>query len=206
MTFPLTKTSFGTYQRYLSALVGNNAYEAPSLSFDLLATEQLTAANTGTYTFTGLVDSYAADYTHLQVRMLCRGNNPNNNLGSSFVNFNNVTTGSSYNWHTIHGDGSSASVSTNNSQSEIKFGSWYTKVNDTAGRYGSAIMTIYNAFSTSLYKTVSSTTVGISTGGTEVGLQFGLWQNTNAIDQIELDDGTNSWAAGTRFSLYGWKA
>lgn len=198
--FPLTSTSLLDYSRYLSLLSGNKAY-SPS-SFDLLETISLSGTQSSV-TFSNL-SSYSTQYAHLQLRIVSRSD-----YGQYYddpaIRFNGVT--SNYWFHGIGGTGSSIfPIGSGGATSYMD--AYFGSVGGTApgNIFGSVIVDIPNAFSTTQYKTVRAIG-GRHTTGSEnrIGLTSGLFQSTDAINSITVLPVFSSFVSGSRFSLYGRK-
>lgn len=162
-------------------------------SYDLLETEILTSTQ-ASVTFSSLGD-YSADYQHLQIRMVCGANSGS---GSTFVNvaFNSVG-GTSYAWHRLQGNGSSASSfgTSNQADAEIE----RIGINN----FGAIIADIFDPF-----ESTKNTTMRALGGyaGERVSLNSVLFNDSSALTNIELDSGAGSFIIGSRFSLYGLRA
>jgi len=204
--FPLSSSSFGDYQRYLSMLAGNSAYVAPApLAFDLLETEILTSS-ASSVSFENLVSTYGSDYQHLQLRIVGRDDNTaNTNLAQSTI-IPNSYSGSSMTTHWLEGSASSISSDNNLSASQFRIKQSVVKNASTSGLFGVAIVDILDAFSTSKYTTFRAFAGGIA-GEKSVVLASGLWPSMDALDTLDvglLTPGT-SYLSGSRFSIYGLK-
>jgi hypothetical protein len=200
--FPLSSSSFGDYQRYLSMLAGNSAYVPPPLSaFDLLETEILTGSQ-ATVTFSGLNSTYGADYQHLQIRITARSTR--NDTDSLFYMQFNGDTGSNYSMHNLRGTGSSLGSSwlSPSYPSGIIVYSGLSGATQTAGSFGANIIDILDPFNSS-----KNTTTRILNGQAgsfnRISLESGAWLNTNSLTSITFDDVFGNFAQHGRFSLYG---
>lgn len=164
-------------------------------SFDLLETQVLTSS-AASVTFSSL-STYAADYQHLQIRMLTRSSQSVAASGSTGIRFNSVGSGQ-YSSHILKGTGSSVLSEAFTSQdymfSYLTYGS-----SATANAFGPWVIDILDPFETSKNTTIRS--IG---GLPEIRLMSGAWINTSAVTSIEIDmrDG-HSFVTGSRFSLYG---
>lgn len=196
-----SRSLFGARTTYSSMLVGNTAY-SPS-SFDLLETVTLSGTQSSV-TFSSL-SSYASTYTHLQLRIVSRSD-----YGQYYddpaIRFNGVTSG--YWFHGLGGTGSSV-FPINSGEAVSYMDAYFGSVGGSspANVFGSVIVDIPNAFSTTQYKTIRSLG-GRHTTGSEnrVALTSGLFQSTDAISSITILPVFASFVSGSRFSLYGIKA
>ena len=168
-------------------------------AYDLLETQVLTSS-AASVTFTGL-DTLAAGYSHLQLRIVARNDVAFNNTYSTYLNFNS-DTGSNYAIHYLDGDGSSVISSSGTSLGFVSIGESVAGDTNTAGIYGAAVIDILDFSSSSKNKTVRALT-GALGNETNVGLYSGLWMDTSAITSITVDSANGDYIAGTRISLYG---
>lgn len=168
-------------------------------SFDLLETQVL-SSSAASVTFSGL-SAYAADYKHLQIRMVARADNSavSNNAIMQF----NGDTGANYARHALYGSGGSVGSFGLASQN------WFTIAtgaasSQTANAFGAGVIDILDPFET----TKNTTARGLSGNPTDIiSLFSGFWNNTAAVTSITLDQqGAANWVTGSRFSIYGWKA
>ena len=160
---------------------------APSGAYDSIATAVGTGSS-GTITFS----SIPSTYTHLQIRLIA-------NTGAS-ANINvryNSDTGSNYAYHQLVGDGSSASAAAVSS-STVQYGGY-----STSSDYGVAVIDILDYANTNKYKTLRSLHGSDANGAGLVLLRSGLWQNTNAINTINLISTSGNFTTGSSFALYG---
>lgn len=193
--FPLTQTAFGDYQRYLSLLAGNTAYEPPALSdYDLLETEILTST-VYEFIFDGLNTAYSADYQHLQIRATI-GRPGNSDAATGFIQ---VQSGQDMGYsHRLNGNGSSV-TSAANADGRFLYGG-----NGESYQFTGLILDALDAFETTKNPTFRIF-AGIA-GNTEpfVQLRSMYRNNTFAVDDIEFNSAAG-FSAGSRFSLYGLK-
>lgn len=198
--FPLSSSSFGDYQRYLSMLAGNDAF-SPS-AYDLLETEIL-ASSAGEITLSSL-DAFADTYQHLQIRMTGRSTRAATN--SEFYLRFNGDTGSNYSQYYMRGSGSateSANLQTS-AANGVRVYQSLTGSTFNSNTFGASVIDINDPFETTKF-----TTTKIMTGFTgsvldRVLLEAGLWMDTDALTSITLDEYYgDSFAVGTRVSLYG---
>lgn len=153
--------------------------------YDLLETEIL-ASSASSVTFTGL-GSYS-NYKHLQIRFAGNHTFLTTNLRLRL----NSDTGSNYAFHSLNGDGSSVSVFGFSSQSVI----FPYPVSPTTT---SAVIDILDFDSSSKNTTLR----GLIGSDSYMQLFSGLWNNTNAVTDIEVFVASGAFTAGSRFSLYG---
>ena len=170
-------------------------------SFYLLETTTL-ATSASSITFSGL-DSYAADYKHLQIRMVVRSTN-SSSYGAIAVRFNG-DSGNNYSRHNLYGDGSSVTSTANTSVDRI-LSFAIASDNDTSGKFDALVGDIYDFSSSSKNSTIRAAHQGTQTATETVRLVSGAWYDTNAITSINiLENSANNFVAGTRVSLIGIK-
>ena len=165
-------------------------------SYDLLSTTILTSSQ-ASVTFSNL-NNFAADYQHLQIRVVAQTNRstfPDDNI---LIRFNS-DTGSNYSEHSLRGTGSSVISGANTSTTGINCRG--IGATGGGGNFGAAVIDILDAFETTKYPTTRSFS-GYSSQ--PVCLESGSWRNTAAITTIALTPVVGSLlTTGSRFSLYG---
>ena len=166
-------------------------------AFDLLETQVLTSS-AASVTFS----SIPQDYKHLQIRMAVRSTGTGN--PRVLTQFNS-DSGTNYAYHNLFGTGSTV-YSENNSSNDGWNYYFVPNSSQTAGIFGAAVYDILD------YSSVSKNTTTRVFGGAanagvnyDIGLHSFLWNNTAAITSILLSGDGQSFATGTRFSLYGIK-
>lgn len=105
----------------------------------------------------------------------------------------NGDTGSNYSHTALYGDGTTAGSGRSSSQAQMYLGDYTT----TQSTYQIHIMNYAN---TTTYKTVLSRT---SITNSALALIGGLWRSTAAITSVVVYVGSNNFATGSTFSLYG---
>jgi hypothetical protein len=117
----------------------------------------------------------------------------------------NGDTNTNYSGTILTGNGSTATSIrfTNNTSGYITY---YGATTTTLGN-SVFIVNFMNYSNTTTYKTLLARSNNASTG---VDLTVNMWRNTAAITSIQigpnLQQGTNTWSAGSTFTLYGIKA
>jgi hypothetical protein len=173
-------------------------------SFESIATATTTAAQASV-----VFSSIPSTYTHLQLRwnaQVTAGFSNNNGIGMRF----NSDNSSTYAYHTLSGDGTTASAGAVINSTIIS----RDIVPSTASTniFGVGIVDILDYQSTSKNKTVraiagydqNGVAVGGGTANGLIYLYSGLWQNTAAITSITITP-QYTWGANSTFSLYGIK-
>lgn len=179
-----------------SSAASNSVTPATPSSFESIST--ITLGSTGGVSFT----SIPSTYKHLQLRCSLIGND------ASLITVRyNGDTGSNYARHWIFGDGTNIGL---NGEQNMSY--WRGGVTPTSGTtttiFTPIIIDILDYASTSKYKTGRSF-MGFDLNGAwgqGAYLLSGLWVNSSAINQIDLNIQTgNGFIAGSVFSLYGIK-
>ena len=113
-----------------------------------------------------------------------------------YVQFNG-DTGNNYSTTSLSGDGSSATSHRFTSRGDINL-AYTASPNSTAP--DTNILQIMNYSNTTTYKTALSR-AGRANAGTDATV--GLWRNTAAITSLVIGIGSDSFATGSTFTLYG---
>jgi len=168
-------------------------------SYDLLATEILTSAQTS-ITFSDLNSTYGSDYDHLQIRYTARTGRgaASDNL---IVRFNGVST-ASYSHHRLYADGSPLAAYSG-SNATFMYGDATVGSTATTNSFSSGVIDILDPF-----KTTKNTTIrvlcGMASTDKSIELVSGAYYSTDAITSVEvLSDSATNLADKCRFSLYG---
>ncbi len=174
-------------------------------SYESIATVTVGSGGSANISFT----SIPSTYKHLQVRFLAQDTRAGYYIGDMNMRFNSSSTG--YAFHILTGNGSIAFADQGTNYAEIYIGSGSIGTT-TGGTFGAGVIDILDYTSTSKYKT-TRTLVGNDhngTGGTgslggRITFTSGLWQNTNAINEITIYGGNGNLAQYSHFALYGVK-
>lgn len=185
---------------YSSLLAGNQQFLGNRGAFDSIATTTVGAGGAASVTFS----SIPSTYTHLQVRFIGRDNR---SLFRDFVGLNlNNDTGNNYAYHTLSGDGSSASASNATSFSEIQLFAVSSANANNANGFGTAIIDILDYTNTSKNTTVKALGGYNDNGQGVIAFQSGLWMNTSAVSTVTITPGVGtSFSQNTQIALYGIK-
>lgn len=170
-------------------------------SYESIATFSL-ASNTASVTFSSIPSTYAS----LQLRYSGRSTTTGTGVGDNlYINLNS-DTGSNYTYHQILGDGSTASATGGTAQTRLNVQNALPRNSVTSSVFGVGIFDLHDYASTTKNKT-SRMFYGTDVNGTEgkVYLSSGLWISTSAVNSITLAPQSNSFLAGSVFSLYGIK-
>ena len=172
-------------------------------SFDLLETQVL-ASSAASVTFSSL-DTLAAGYQHLQIRMMTR-TTENRDFAGNLVRFNS-DAGSNYATHNLldtAGLASEGSVSQTSASAGICAGGFWN-----ASNYPATVLDILDPFESTKNITMRAFAGGIENASNfkrYISLQSSLWNNTAAATTINIRPSLGSFTANSRFSLYGIKA
>lgn len=175
----------------LAGIIASSGGAAAGGSYESIATL------TGNGTFT----SIPSTYQHLQLRMLIR-DGASAATGGAYLRFNGDTS-SSYNWHYLIGNGSSASAGYTATN--------YMNLGDipantaASNTFGVLVVDILDYANTNKFKTTRSLEGFDANGSGQAALFSGLWRNTAAITSIECGGDSGSSISGTRIALYGIK-
>jgi len=170
-------------------LLGAASLVAAPDTYDLLETQILPSAATS-ITFSSL-GNYAANYQHLQLRHDSDGYTT---YGNFVMRINGDATASNYRYHHFYGGGGTPGAGSG-AEPLINY-QW------VAGP-SSQVIDLYDAFSTSKFKTSKSFNGNTIAGTGIVGVMSHLWKNTAAIDSITILNERQNLPSGSRFSLYG---
>lgn len=155
---------------------------------------QTLGSNTTGLAFTSIPQTF----THLQLRLFGKITSA---TGAPSIYFNGVSSGTSYAYHALRGDGASTSSYGYTSQpymsDVISPATPYNNSNWTA-----TIIDVLDYTNTNKNKTLRMLSGVDNNGSGMVELYSGLWINTAAITQFDMFNGY-TWAAGTRADLYG---
>lgn len=182
-----------------ASAASNSVTPASPTSFDSIAT--VNPAGSNSFTFNSIPQTYKS----LRLRWIA---NSQSGASQRFrVQFNGVTTSTSYYFHYLRGAG--GAVSASSSGGTVGYISTYGSVYPGSTYYGVGILDIIDYASTSKNKTVR-TIAGqdnnVSTDG-NINLQSGLFINTSAITSITItyDDTSTNFTNASTFALYGIK-
>jgi hypothetical protein len=163
-------------------------------------------SNQASITFSSLA-TYASTYKHLQIRMVARSTTAIESR-LAIMRFNN-DSGTNYSFHAVqaYSDGTLAVRAEGGANTSAVYAFSLPAASITSNVFGSGVVDILDAFSTTKNKTVRG--LGGYMGGTpgfwqSIGLWSSAWRNTAAITSIAIDVDSD-FLAGSRFSLYGIK-
>jgi hypothetical protein len=181
----------------LGLLAGINQF---SSDFELITTTVL-GSTTASVTFSNLGD-YASIYKHLQIRAVVRGSQAAGGVNTRLRI--NADTGTNYSEHGLFGSGSSVSIYGNANTTGIYFGN-IPGSTATANAFAGVVIDLLDAYSTTKNKTVRTISGFSSVGNNRSELGSGARRNTESTTSMILSPQSGSWAANSRFSIYGIK-
>lgn len=169
-------------------------------SYDLLSTTILTST-ASSVTFSSIDSSYK----HLQLRVSARDTYASLSVNAGLMLTFNSDSGSNYAGHKLQGNGSSLSASAETSYTFIRIHDCVPTGGNNSNVFGAAVIDILDYVNTNKYKTARYNSGGFSANEKSMVAGSGLWQSTSAITSITVADDNDTFAIGSRFSLYGIK-
>jgi hypothetical protein len=175
----------------------------PEGAYDALATAS--PVSTGTVTFAGI----PSGYKHLQIRGIYR-NSANVGGDDPRLRFNN-DSGANYITHRLYGLGSGTPSANTSGTGDTSMQIGYNTADGSTGAsiFTGCVIDILDYASVNKNKTVRTLDGFDNNGSGTIQLLSGLYINSStAITSISLycfNLGSNNWATGTTFALYGVK-
>lgn len=161
---------------------------ADTVTYTPIATNTISGSSTTSVTFS----SIPSTYKDLVVVMSVAPDSTASNFELTF----NSDTGTNYSRTSLSGNGTSGSSSRESSYASFRF----LSTSNTANLFSLATLQIMNYANTTTYKSLINR--NNQDGGSEVGVQVGLWRSTAAIATVAIAHG-NALRAGSTFTLYG---
>jgi hypothetical protein len=163
---------------------------APAGDYQLISTTILGSAQAAvSFNVSGL----GSTYRHLELRSVER------HTSATTADFGTITINGTNGDETHFLVGTGSSVFTGRDGTLLAYS---TGANAVANNFGARILSIVDAFSTTKNKTLRTFYGYVDPSITIGGLQSGLWENTAAMTSITTTS-QSTYAAGSRFSLYG---
>lgn len=155
----------------------------------------------------GLVSATFSDipqtFRHLEIRLLGKTNANIGGYDQAMWRFNNDGTTNAYSQAALEGTGTST-VASNNSGLAYTYAYGGRLTDGTQNPFGASIITIYDYASTAKNKAWLSLQGADLNGTARVGIYSGFWNNTGAINTIQIWPQTAGWFAQfSRIDLYG---
>ena len=165
--------------------------------YELIESTILTSSQSS-ITFSNL-GTYSSTYKHLQLRMLTRVDQVNDQIRLRF----NGDTGSNYADHNLFGTGGGVVSQAATSATGIQFArTAYSSM--TANSFSAIVLDVLDAYSTTKNTTIRALS-GMTGGVNNLQLYSGFWNNTAAVSSVNIYIGATNFVTGSRFSLYGIK-
>lgn len=167
-------------------------------AFESIATQTL-VSNTTSFTFSSIPQTYQ----HLQLRFITRTAQSATGFGDLRLTVNGAS--SSYAWHRLYGDGSSALASGTIGDNGVYVAGAIPKNNNTANIFAAGIVDLHDYTSTTKNPTIRIFTGSDLNGSGVVYLGSGLRTTAAATTSLTLASAGFDYLAGSVFSLYGIK-
>jgi len=146
--------------------------------------------------------SIPSTYKHLQIRGLMRSSSASSTDFLSIVV--NGDTGSNYAYHSLRGNGSTASAG--GAASTVFFGSIdYPAATATANVFGAMTLDLLDYTDTNKFSTFRILAGADVNGSGMISFISGLWRNTAAVNSISISAASASFSQYSSFALYGIK-
>ena len=185
---------------YGSMLAGNTAF-IPA-SFESIATVNITDDTTATIVF----DNIPQTYTHLQLRGTLRNAKFAYATDFVFVEYNDNTDSSKYNYHILQGNGTTASALASASSKALII---HPANRNGSDNFSSFVMDVFDYTNTNKFKPVRVLN-GWDSDADSVGDCFftsSVYESTSAITKINLTEaGVIKYKNLSQIALYGIKA
>jgi hypothetical protein len=169
--------------------------------FESIATVTVGSGGAANIEFT----SIGTDWQHLQLRGLLRTTTANTGLDDVRLQLNSVTT-TSYAYHTLEGNGSSASASNGSSLSSIGRATYAPRANATASAFLGIVVDILDYAASSKTRVVRTLAGADLNGSGAVLVGSGFLNSTTAVSSIKLFPEANNFVQYSTLALYGVKA
>jgi hypothetical protein len=182
-------------------IIASQNYPRITNSYESIAT--ISPGGTASATFS----SIPSTYKHLQIRAFVRGGGSTSSVDAVLMRFNGDSSSSNYvTLHQLYGSGASAGAQASTGNGWI-YQSYIPGAAALASVFGPYVTDILDYTSTNKNKT-TRTLAGVDQNGSGyITFSSGLWMNSStAISSINMVlDGSNNFANGTHFALYGIK-
>lgn len=149
---------------------------------------------------TVIFDNIPQNYTHLQVRITAKNVATSGAFDYSWMILNGA---SSYGYHRLFTDGSSASSAGDSNAGVAYYAEFPTSASGYSNMFGSCIVDILDYTNTSKNKTIKSVYGHDQNGLGRTGIYSGFGISTTAVTYVQFNANSYNFAAGSRFDLYG---
>jgi hypothetical protein len=184
----------GIMASQISGHLSNTAYES-------ISTVTVGGGGAASVTFS----SIAADWTHLQLRIISRDNRA---AWQSSVNLQfNSDSSAVYAQHFLIGNGASASAGNDINQTQMVIARTYG-ASASANTFGASVTDILDYANTNKFKTLRTLSGAEANSNNADGFLWynsGLWRSTDAVTRIDLTPNGTLWSEYSQFALYGIK-
>lgn len=160
--------------------------------FESIATVIVPSAGASSITF----DNIPQNYAHLQVRGILRTNAG----GNLVLQFNGVTTGTGYSYHSISANGASVGANSGSSTSELVL-QRAEGISSTASTFTGFLIDILDYSSSNKNKVVRSLSGVDKNGSGNIDFESGALASTTAVTSMTFTRGTLQ--QYSHFALYG---
>ena len=148
---------------------------------------------TGSITLTGIPSTYQT------LKIFFNGTNSTSSAANALVFFNG-DAGSNYKWTQIYSNGSSAPGGSNSTSSS---GAVLCQTGQNGSYDASCEITVLQYAGTTFYKHAFSLLSTASTGGLLIVTEAAQWNNTAAINEVQMTPGAGNFNVGDTIVLYG---
>lgn len=198
------RSGIKNYARYLNVLSGTEPYVAPVESAYVLLESDILSGAQASVSFTDIATNYSAEYQHLQFRITAKTSSGSGSSGNNLLTFNSDTA-ANYSYHRVRGasDEASPGAQAVPNASGIDWG-FIPRDNSGSNYYAGYVLDILDPFDTNKYTTTRCIWGFWQASVQYVGINSGSWRSNNAISSVTFATTGYSFAADSRFSLYGW--
>jgi hypothetical protein len=190
----------------LEALSGRTAFSwagaaaAAGTSYESIATVSVGAGGQSSISFT----SIPSTFKHLQIRGIYRDTWGVSGVGEFYI-FPNSDTSTSYSFHWIQGNGTSALAVGYSSRSDGMFAGQGVRSGSLSNTFGTFVVDILDYADTNKYKTLRDLSGADVNGSGIVVMHSALWQKTTAISSLNITPNGFGFTQYCHFALYGIK-
>lgn len=184
-------------------IVASGNYPRVTNSFESIATVTVGSGGSSSISFS----SIPSTFKHLQIRGIARSAN-SASAEQGKLQMNGDTSASNYAFHSLKGNGSSASAEGYGTGVVAGVAGVFRITANTAGSniFGVTVVDILDYTNTNKYKTVRILTGQDQNGSGDIQFNSGLWLNTSAVTSLTLTmQGSGDFMQYSQFALYGIK-
>ncbi len=169
--------------------------------FYSIATIEVTSGGASSVEFT----SIPQNFSHLQIRWTARQDTGGQGDSEFKARFNSDSGASSYRYHAIYGDGSTAESAAGGNGNFFASGR-AVGASISSNIFGVSVMDILDYTNTNKNKVVRILSGWDANGSGYMFFYSGLWINTGAITSISIFGDTGNLIENSSFALYGIKS